>query len=163
MIRSDYRDSPRHVRAWYGLPAEIAVENGLWHLVRAGRITFGHPPLVNLILRRGLPGKDRLELSFFHEFGHLQTLPFALAYSLFLLLFGRWRRPGWGWAFIKKLAAAAIAHEAVWELASETYVIAKTGTKYTWIYQNYPNHLGRAIFWIGMTILSVKMTAEALG
>lgn len=66
------------VRSWYGLPAEIAVENNLWHLVRVAGLSLHHPPLVNLILRRGLPREERLYLSFLHEFGHLQTLPVAV-------------------------------------------------------------------------------------
>lgn len=63
------------VRSWYDLPAEIAVENRLWHLVRVANLPFLHPPVVNLLLRRNLPNEDRLRLSFLHEYGHSQTLP----------------------------------------------------------------------------------------
>jgi len=147
------------VESWYGLPAEIAVENGLWHLVRVGGIALGHPPLVNLILRRGLPEQARLELSFLHEYGHLQTLPIAAGHLLLLVLFGRWQRLGWREA-LARITSATIAHQAVWELASETYVLQTSRSRYQRIYRAYPNPWGQAIFWIGMTLLALARTAH---
>ena len=69
------------VRSWYGLRAELGVEDRLWHLVRVGRVTLSHPPVVNTFLRAGFPEGERLRLSYLHEFGHLQTLPLALAHA----------------------------------------------------------------------------------
>lgn len=114
--------APRKVRAWYGLAGEIQVEHGLWHLVRVGRISLPHPPLVNLFLRAPLGRETRLDLSFRHEFAHLQTLPLALLHVLSLR---PWRlRSPW------RLAAALAAHEAVWELAAEAWVVAEAPEAY---------------------------------
>src|SRR3989304_4534804 len=44
-----------HVRSWYGLPAELDVEDRLWHLVQVGRVRLSHPPGVNTFLPGGLP------------------------------------------------------------------------------------------------------------
>jgi len=153
--------APLTVRAWYGLPAEIAVENGLWHLVRVGGITLSHPPVVNLILRRGLPETERLRLSFLHEFGHLQTLPVALAHVWLLFLSGCWRRHGLV-EIAKMLATAFLAHEAVWELASEMYVVANTGEAYRQAYRKHPNPGGQLLFWAGMGFLATVCSLGVL-
>jgi len=156
-----FKGTPLPVRAWYGLPAEIAVENGLWHLVRVAGIALPHPPVVNLILRRGLPEADRLRLSFLHEFGHLQTLPVALVHVSVLLSYGRWRRRGLA-KIVKTLAAAFLAHEAVWELASEMYVVANTREEYRQIYWRHPNPGGQLVFWAGMGFLATVCTLSVL-
>lgn len=146
-----------NVRAWYGLSAEIVVEHGLWHLVRVGRVALYHPPLVNLLLRRGQPRRERLRLSFIHEFGHLQTLPVAVIHLLYLMVYGRWRGRGF-WGTLTAVFAATVAHQATWELASETYVVANTGSEYGRIYREHPNPLGQTLFWGGMSILSLLLT-----
>ena len=146
-----------YVRSWYGLSAEIVVDGGLWHLVRLGRLALYHPPLVNLALRRGMPRPERLKLSFLHEFGHLQTLPVAVIHLLWLVVDGRWRRP----SKIQTggvVLAAVVAHQATWELASESYVIGKTGPEYRRIYREHPNWLGHIVFWGGMALLSTLLT-----
>ena len=137
-------DSTHPVRSWYGLTAEIAVENNLWHLVRVGGVALNHPPLVNLLLRWRQPRRQRLYLSFLHEFGHLQTLPLAILHVLWLLVKGHWRGRGvLGWLTVP--AAAVIAHEAVWELASESYVVVKAGREYGRIYRDHPNPIGSSV------------------
>ena len=78
---------PRRVRAWYGLPGEIVVEGDHWHLGKVGPLPLPHPPLINRLIRRGLPREDRRALSYWHELGHLQTLPLALIHAVWL-----WRR-----------------------------------------------------------------------
>jgi hypothetical protein len=151
----------QHVTSWYGLPAEITVENNLWHLVRVAGVPLHHPPVVNLILRRGLPEEARLRLSFLHEFGHLQTLPLAIAHVLILLIIGRWRRRG----FLGSLAAlmtAALAHEAVWELASEAYAVTKAGQDYRRIYRRHPNPGGQVLFWGSMIGIAIFATLKLL-
>jgi hypothetical protein len=129
---------PKRVRAWYGLPGEIVIEGDDWHLVKVGPLPLPHPPLINRFIRRGLPPETRLRLSYWHELGHLQTLPIALAHALWL-----WRRrprPKQK-SLLSRLAwftAALVTHEAAWELASETYVLAKTGREYRRLYQKHP-------------------------
>lgn len=153
---------PRRVRAWYGLPGEIVVEGDQWHLVKVGPLPLPHPPVINRVIRRRLPHEDRLRLSYWHELGHLQTLPLALGHAVCL-----WRRrrsprqksilSRLGW-----LAAALIGQQAAWELASESYVVAKAGQAYRRVHRENPTPL-RALFWLGMagiallgTIFSVR-------
>ncbi len=150
-----------HVRSWYGLSAEIVVEGSLWHLVRLGRLALYHPPLVNLVLRRGLPREERLQLSFLHEFGHLQTLPVAVLHLLWLVVYGRFRRPTKTETGLTILAAV-VAHQATWELASESYVVACTGPAYRHIYREHPNSWGHITFWGGMTLLAALLTRWVL-
>lgn len=141
------------VHAWYGLTGEIEVENELWHLVKVGQVALNHPPLVNLILRRGLPRGDRLRLSYLHEFGHFQTLPFVLLHLLLLLSSSfRRRRSLCGWLIW--WAELALAHEAVWELAAEVYVAAHDGKAYFATYRKSPNSLMPA-FWAGISALVI--------
>lgn len=150
-------DPTHRVRSWYGLPAEIGVENNLWHLVRVGGVALNHPPLVNLTLRRGQPRQERLYLSFLHEFGHLQTLPVAVLHVIWLLINGRWRGRGF-WEALTALGGAVVAHQAVWELASESYVVLKSREEYGRIYRKFPNRIGQAAFWGGMGVTAVCLT-----
>ena len=148
------------VRSWYGLSGTISVENELWHLVKVGRVSLPHPPLVNLVLRRGQPRADRLHLSYLHEFGHLQTLPLAVLHLLLLIWLGRWQfaNPG----RFKWLIALVVAHQASWELFSETYVIAHEGPAYQAVYQRSPNRLA-LLFWIGMGGLAAGLSGWVMG
>lgn len=137
------------VRSWYGLTGEIEVENELWHLVKIGNITLNHPPLVNLILRRGLPRNDRLRLSYLHEFGHFQTLPLTLVHILIVVWSSRTQRDSprdW----LAWLAGLAVAHEAVWEILSETYVVLQDRAAYCKAYRRAPNPL-LPLIWLGLS------------
>ncbi len=148
---------PRVVRAWYGLRAEIEVENEHWHLVRVGGVTLNHPPIVNLILRRGLRREARLRLSFLHEFGHLQTLPVALAHAALLLVIRQRRRRGSRGA-LATLSAAVVAHASACELTSELYVAVRAGCDYRRIYRAHPNRIGQVLFWGGLAALAAITT-----
>jgi len=145
------------VRSWYGLRAELDVEDRLWHLVRIGRVRLDHPPVVNTFLRAGLREADRLRLSYLHELGHLQTLPIALGHAMALLWVGCRRRrslPGWvGW-----ILAVLLAHEATWELASESYIVLAGREAYRETYRRHPNPFS-PFFWAGMALLSFGLTA----
>ena len=107
-----------------------------------------HPPLVNLLIRKGLPRDAKRELSFHHEFGHLQMLPFALLGTVVLLIrswrAGRlsWRRLPWLWA----------KNHAFWEMLAESYVMAVSGPRYKALYGNR-FHRGLLIFWLGTATL----------
>lgn len=83
---------------------------------------LNHPPLVNLVLRHGLPDKDHQHLSLLYEFGHFQTLPLSLAHTLALLWVSKKQR-----SFLRRIiwvAAMALAHQSFWEMASEGYAVA---------------------------------------
>ena len=142
------------VRSWYGLSGEIKVENEQWHLVRIGNVALSHPPTVSLILRRGLPCADRLRLSYLHAFGHFQTLPFALAHTLFVAWDGRRQRSFMGW--LMWLAALAVMYKTVWELTSEVYVVAAEGAAYRETYRKSPNRL-LPLFWTAMSVVGIGL------
>lgn len=146
-------DRRQKVRSWYGLGGEISVENQLWHLVKVGGFPLPHPPLVNWILRAGLPREERLRLSFLHEFGHLQMFPFAFLQAAWFIIFHRKRGTRSG-TFLKRIVLGIIAHQALWELSSESYALAKAGSEYREIYRKHFNPLGQFLFWGGMTFLT---------
>ncbi len=156
-------DNPyhRHVRSWYGLSVEIDVAHDLWHLVRAGRLALPHPPLINFILRRGQSRDDRLYLSFLHEFGHVQTLPVPLAHIALLGLGGRWRGRGVR-GLLSALLAALVAHQALWEMSSESYVMLAAGEEYGRIYRRSANTIGHIIFWGSMAALTFFFSRKVM-
>jgi ferric-dicitrate binding protein FerR (iron transport regulator) len=56
-----------------------------------------------------------------------------------------------------RLAAALVAHEAAWELASETYAVSKSRQRYRRLHREHPNPL-RRVFWVGMAGLALVGT-----
>lgn len=147
-------DRLQKVRSWYGLRGEIGVDNQLWHLVRVGGVPLPHPPLINLVLRAGLPREERLRLNFLHELGHLQTFPFAFLHAAWLTFFHRKKGPPSG-TFLKRIGLGLIAHQALWELSSEVYTLVKAGSEYRQIYHKNPNPLAQSLFWGGITSLAI--------
>ncbi len=147
---SDELDQPRLVRTWYGVTGEVVIEGELWHWVRLGRVPIPHPPLVNLLIRRGLPRDARRQLSYWHEIGHMQTLPLALIHAL-LLSRGR-RRPLW-----LHLPLALLGHEALWELAAESYVVWRAGPDYRRLYWQHHNPF-LLPFWFLMAAMAAIAT-----
>jgi len=150
------------VRAWYGLPGEIVVEEGGWHLVSIAGIPLPHPPLVNRFIRRGLSRSERLRYSYLHEFGHLQTLPLALLHAGGLALLERRRRSRGGAGRRARVVALVGAHEALWELASEAYVAVQAGAEYRGAYRRNPFRWRLPVFWSVMGALAVGGTVVLL-
>jgi len=116
-----------------------------------------HPPLINLLIRRGLPPEARLRLSYWHEMGHLQALPLALAQAVWMWRCQSGSRPRSLWRRLIRLTAGLIAHEAAWELAAESYAMAKAGREYRRLYHEHPNPL-LALFWGGLGGLALLGT-----
>ena len=142
-------------RTWYGVPVDITVSGDHWHRVVVPGLALPHPGLVNLFARWGLPVDERLALTCRHEFGHLQTLPVPLAHLLLILWPRRGRRGGSRWLCA---LIGLVAHQAVWELAAESYVV--TTTKYD--RRRSHSGTGRAIYvilWSGIAFLAVAGTA----
>ncbi len=83
-------EQPLNMRAWYGLPAEIAVGE-LWRQVSVGGLPLPHLGLVDIHLRQGIPHRERKRLTYWHELGHLETVPLALPHALVMWLTGRRR------------------------------------------------------------------------
>ena len=146
---------PFRVRAWYGLPAEISVGR-VWHWVKAGGVPLLHPGLVDLHLRRGLPRQARDQLTYWHELGHLETLPLALLHGLALWLTGR-RRQDTPWTL--RLLIGLTTWLAGWELFAEFYTVGRAGPEYARLYRKAHPPLPLVLFfWGGMGLLSMVGT-----
>ncbi len=134
------------LRTWYGLNARV--ENGpqFWHRAGLGQFMIPHPPLINWLLRLGLPAKEKDRLGVTHEFGHLQTLPVYLLYTAILIgiFIGRDSMHFGGWILL------FISTHAFWEILSELYVIYRLGPLYTLFYEDIPV-LPRLVFWTAMS------------
>ena len=151
------KELARHTRSWYGLPVEIVIEGDYWHWVKAGPVPLPHPPLVNLVVRQGLPRDVRLRLSYTHEMGHIQTLPAILVHAFWLLR----RRPRWtSQSPLRRLTwlgAFLLVHQAAWELAAEGYVAARHGLEYYRVHRQHGRGVA-ALFWAGMALVAVVGT-----
>lgn len=104
-----------------------------------------------------MPQEARLQFGYWHEFGHLQTLPLALAHVVWM-----WRRRSGGqsrelWSRLARLLAFLVVHEATWELASEGYVVAKGGREYYRLYREHRSWMP-LLFWGGMAVSALLGT-----
>jgi ubiquinone/menaquinone biosynthesis C-methylase UbiE len=114
---------PQRVHTWFGVNAVVRQIGGQDCDILVEGKPFPHPSPVNQFLRHDLPQEERLRLGAEHEAGHLQTLTFVGLYALVLLSdlarSRHHRLPG--------LILAVAGTGAAWELASESYVVARTG------------------------------------
>ncbi len=140
-------------RTWYGLPVRVVVSSSNVHRVWGDGIQVPHVGLVNLISRQGLPRNVRLELTARHELGHLQTLPVPLVHALLLWRGYRGKHipKRWFWPL------ALVAHQAIWEVAAESYVVATDPRavrhpRPAWARRLY------GFFWFIMALLAVGLT-----
>ncbi|MDQ7030954.1 MAG: hypothetical protein Q9O62_14880 [Ardenticatenia bacterium] len=122
-----------------------------------------HPPLVNLIVRQGLPREERLTLSYRHELGHVQTLPLALLHVI--VLWWLWTRNGVSarWPRAVRLLVAFVAHEATWELMAEGYVALRTGRRYIQLHRQKGSPLISAFVWGSFAVMASLGLVPALG
>ncbi|MFQ5583703.1 MAG: hypothetical protein ACE5GL_04645 [Calditrichia bacterium] len=134
------------IRTWFGVKAVVEVGNGFWHKAGFGRFLIPHPPLVNWLLRLGLPDEEKNRLGLTHEFGHFQTLPFYLIYTAVLigLFFSK------GYENIAGLIFVFISTHAFWEILTELYTISCLGPLYKLYYRGI-SFLPRIIFWVIVT------------
>lgn len=148
---------PLPVHSWFGVNAVVRGAGSTeCDLVVEGR-EFLHPSLVNLFIRRGLTADARLLLGAWHEFGHLQALPFAALFALTLLA-AIVRNPH---NLMRKIVAALIGIQAMWELASESYVVARVGAReYRHAYAKPNPNL--VLFWIGGALAAIVAAWVAL-
>ncbi len=111
---------------------------------------------INLFVRWGLPADERLALTYRHELGHLQTLPVPLVHLFLILWPRRGRRGGSCWL---RAVVGLVAHQAVWELAAESYIVVVSSRHDR---SRSRSRTGRAIYvilWSGMAFLAAAGTA----
>ncbi len=143
----------RRPRTWYGLPVDITVAGNHWHRVVVLGLPLPHLGLVNFFARQGLPVDERLALTWRHEFGHLQMLPVMLAHLL-LILWPRGRQNKSRWV---RLPVGFIAHQALWEIAAESYVVAGSGPE-NFRSRSRTSWVIYIALWVVMTFLAVAGT-----
>ncbi len=148
----------RATRTWYGLPVDITVASNNFHRVAMPGLALPHPGVVNIFSRWEMPMQERLELTYRHELGHLQMLPVPLVHLLLLL----WPRPGQrhGTRWLRWLIGL-IAHQALWELAAEGYVVATVSREH-WSSRSTPARWLYVGFWAGIAFLAITGTAFSM-
>ncbi len=137
---------------WYGLPTTITVSTTNFHRVRADGVVLPHPGVVNAVVRAGLPWPVKLELTARHELGHLQTLLVPLLH-LMLMWALRPREAGRGRARWLRWAWGLLAHQAIWEVATEGYVLATDRRAWQHPRPRWAQGL-YVVFWTAMTLLA---------
>ena len=137
-------------RTWYGIKATVIIGPGFLHRGGYGKFVIPHPPLVNWLLRRGLAPAVREKLSFTHEFGHLQTAPAALFYTVanFVPLVAA------GKTTVLSVILLIICTHAAYEIMAELFTILHDRPRYRQVYENV-SKIPRALFWFAMIFLAL--------
>ena len=137
------------MRTWYGMDAIIEIHSRSLHRAGFGKLLIPHPPVVNWLLRFGLPDTPYYKLSIIHEFGHFQTLPIVIFYAVM----GAW------WVFmgpkisIWEIVVFLVSVHAMAEMLAEAYVRFHTGSLYSEYYKSI-SILPRIIFWLMTAVIS---------
>lgn len=139
---SSRNGNTQDTRTWYRLNATVALGPGFLHRVGFGKFLIPHPPAVNWVLRRGLGVEKSKALCFSHEFGHLQTAPFALVYFGLTMGFALHMGHRGLMDVLLQLACA----QAAWEIASELHAIRSNPGFYRDSYRMI-SVTPRAVFW----------------
>ena len=129
-------------KTWYGLNATVTIGPGFIHNAGWGVFLIPHPPVANWLLRIGLAERDREDLTFIHEFEHLQSAPFVLLYALLLSILA-FSRAHTGLA---QIIFILIGSHAAWEIISEILTYHNDSRLYRRCYQKialFP----RTAFW----------------
>lgn len=130
-------------RTWYGITATVNIKSRFMHKSGFGTVLVPHPAAVNWLLRRGLKMENAISLIIKHEFGHLQTVPFALLYAGILLSVSI----GEGAMSWFKILFLAVSTQAVWEMMSESFTLFSNIEGYRTCYDGV-KILPRVTFWL---------------
>ena len=138
------------VRTWYGMGGTVIIGPGFLHRTGLGWFLIPHPPLVNWLLRQGLPINSRNALRIVHEFGHLQSAPLALLYTAAnytaIIIANR--------ANLSNLILVFISTHAAWEIMSEIITIMSDAQFYHKCYEKV-SIIPRALFWFSAIVLTL--------
>ncbi len=138
-------------KMWYGLNATVILGPGFLHRAGYGLLLLPHPPLVNSLLRYGLPEDAQERLSIIHEFAHLKTASFALPYTALVFYLAYSLIGSLDWMTIVVLI---LSTHAAWEMLAETATIIESGHIYGNIYKHTPI-TPRLLFWGITTLLTL--------
>jgi hypothetical protein len=135
---------------WFGISASVIIGPGFLHTAGLGKFLLPHPPIVNWLLRLGLPEKDKYYLSVIHEFGHLQTTPLAVMYTMGILgLTYLNRQTNW-----LEVILVLISTHAAWEIMAEGLTMFSNVSGYRQFYKDI-TVIPRAVFWCSTTALVI--------
>ncbi len=138
------------VRTWYGMGGTVIIGPGFLHRTGLGWFLIPHPPLINCLIRQGLPKNSSTPLRIAHEFGHLQSAPLALLYTALnytaIITANR--------ANLSNLILVFISTHAAWEIMSEILTIVTDPQFYHKCYQGV-SLVPRAIFWLSTISLTL--------
>lgn len=138
-----------HRRTWFGLHATVTVGPGFVHKAGVGKVLIPHPPVINWLLRRGLPDRVGLKLSFLHEMAHFQTAPFIMLYAIAMLT-GTYTAERFN---LPQVLFVLVGIQAAWEMLSEASTIIGNSPYYRMCYKGLPK-LPRLAFWTAAGILT---------
>jgi hypothetical protein len=138
------------VRTWYGMGGTVIIGPGFLHRTGLGWFLIPHPPLINCLLRQGLPKNSSTPLRIAHEFGHLQSAPLALLYTALnytaIITANR--------ANLSNLILVFISTHAAWEIMSGILTIMSDAQFYHKCYEKV-SIIPRAIFWFSAIVLTL--------
>ena len=128
----------------------VIIGPGFLHRTGLGWFLIPHPPLVNWLLRQGLPKNSRNALRVTHEFGHLQSAPLAVLYTAlnYAAIIAANR------ANLSNLILVFISTHAAWEIMSEILTIMSDAQFYHKCYEKV-SIIPRAIFWFSAIVLTL--------
>ena len=132
----------RSKRTWFGASASVTIGPGFLHKAGFAGFVIPHPPLANWVLRIGLPGHQRVKMSFAHEFAHFQTAPVLFVYMLVVFVLAYVKGRAGMWEILLLLAGG----QAAWEILSEGLVVFKDSAAYSASYEGVPR-FPRILFW----------------
>ena len=140
-------------KTWFGITAVIEIHSRSFHRAGIGKALIPHPPVVNRLLRLGLPDASYYKLSVIHEFGHFQTLPVVAV----CITAAAWWISVANKASFVGIAAVLLSILATAEILAEGYVRFHTGTLYLQYYSGV-SIVPRVIFWV----ISIAITVSGL-
>ncbi len=128
----------------------VIIGPGFLHRTGLGWFLIPHPPLVNWLLRQGLPKNSRNALRIVHEFCHLQSAPLAVLYTAanYTAIITANRGD------LFNLILVFICTHAAWEIMSEILTIVIDPQFYHKCYQGV-SLVPRAIFWLSTISLTL--------
>ena len=138
------------IRTWYGVNATVIIGPGFLHRGGYGKLLIPHPPVINWLLRQRLAPAVRENLSFTHEFGHLQSAPAALLYTVsnFAALLAA------GKTTVLSVMLLLISTHAAYEIMAEIITIRNNRQLYRHCYEKV-SKIPRTIFWFSMILLAL--------
>jgi len=151
MKKNDITAKIVRLKTWFALEAVVEEGTSLWHKAGFGRFLIPHPPLISWLLRLRLPIEAKNRAGLTHEFGHLQSFPFYLLYTMILIII----LIDNGDKSLTELIIAFISTHAVWEIFAELYTIFHLRSNYKLYYKGI-SILPRLLFWIMMTALALS-------